>query len=71
MTIPCKDCLLIALCRNKSYGSLIKGCSLINTQLYDDEGIRNVFFNRVVIEIDKVLGRDFSTTLLFPKKEGK
>jgi hypothetical protein len=71
MTIPCKDCLLIPLCRNKSYKVLTKGCSLIQTQLYDSEGIRNFLFNEVLFKMDAELGTDFSSLLLFPKKEGK
>ena len=29
-TIPCKQCILLALCRHKSYGKLFNDCNIIS-----------------------------------------
>jgi len=33
--IPCKDCLIIPICRTKTYGQLLHGCKLLTDILYN------------------------------------
>jgi len=36
MNCPCKDCLCISLCINKTYMSLFRSCSLFKEYIYPD-----------------------------------
>ncbi len=63
MKIPCKDCLVLAVCRNKTYTKLVFGCSVLDKMLYRSRpGMlrtsvnRNIDFGRILVEVDRLMG---------------
>ena len=61
--IPCKDCLLIPVCRLKAYRILMKDCELLRTKLYilspsyplAERGKRDDNFDELLIEVVNLL----------------
>jgi len=65
MKIPCEECILLAICKNKDYVDLLEDCSIIYNILYDhtkhrkDSAFhidRRADFNNKIAQIDKVMG---------------
>lgn len=57
--IPCKNCVLIAMCRHKKFEKMHRECKLIINTLYFDEttagGARSKFFNTKITLIRDIL----------------
>ena len=66
--IPCKDCLVMGVCRNKNYRQLIDDCSILSELLYRGaKGIvtaRKKDFNRMIVELDEIMGTNHRSTLI-------
>lgn len=62
MTIPCKNCLVLAVCRNKNYRQLMDGCSILYKTLYKGSpnaaASRRIDFVRILIEVDRLMSTD-------------
>lgn len=65
MNIPCKDCILLGVCKHKHYGRLIYDCYLIGSALYARErtgsrrGVlvsRKANFFHLIAELDELMG---------------
>lgn len=55
--VPCKECLVLAVCRNKTYRRLVEGCSVLDEMLYDrNPGNRRKDFKRTIEEVDRLMG---------------
>ena len=52
MIIPCKDCLLIPVCRHKRYVQIMDDCSTVKTYVYDKD-----FIEGIIIEKDALWRR--------------
>jgi len=53
MNIPCKECLLISVCRHKSYPNLFESCSLIKEYIPNQFSFHRDIFK--VCKLEKIL----------------
>ena len=59
--IPCRDCLIIPICREKTYRKLMTECSRVENYFYfphgspPSRGYRRYLFNREISELVKIL----------------
>ncbi len=63
--VPCKDCLLIPICRNKQYIPLMRECDLLHYYLYHrgesgklNKSLRRKNFSKKVHNVKKILGTE-------------
>ena len=55
---PCEECILLAICRYKSYRLLVNGCSLLSSLLYKGSPIdllRYEDFMQIIQNVEKIL----------------
>lgn len=61
--VPCKDCVCIAICRNKLFDAIISECRLLLDALYFDrtttDGARSKYFGNKVIMIYNMLQPEY------------
>jgi len=60
--IPCKDCLLLGICKHKLFGRLVHECEPLRSTLYmkDALHIRRVDnFVQLINELDKTMKTNF------------
>lgn len=69
--VPCKDCVLIAICRNKLFDELIKDCKLLLDALYFDKttegGARSKYYGDKIDMIQDILNPDMWQVTIDPK----
>jgi len=65
--IPCKNCLLIPICRQRPFISLYIKCSLFNDFLYNSLGVRRSTFSEDIHKIHRIL-KPRRWKLLFDKR---
>jgi len=53
--LPCDNCFLLPLCRNKDYEKLLKDCKLITALLYSDYKDRNKTMARTPMFISYII----------------
>ena len=59
--IPCKDCLLMPVCRGKDYRKMVFECSIIRIYLYTtkdstlDTDSRSNYFNKSIYELKDLM----------------
>ncbi len=71
--IPCKDCLVLARCRNKNYSQLVTGCSILDKMLYYSNPktatSRRKDFARILKEVDRLMSTNHQYGLVIPKRK--
>lgn len=60
MTIPCKDCLCLGICRNKTYAVMVDECPLIGKLLYRrsmraNPAYRTPMFEKIIFQVQDIL----------------
>lgn len=57
--VPCKECLIIPLCRHKNYETLLSNCNTLHKLLYRQKKLIRDYrvpeFEEMIIEIEYVL----------------
>ena len=70
MRVPCKDCLLVPICKHKHYNDIIIDCDILCNTLYERSKIsgcpsnRKSFFHNHIIELDQVFGTKWARRVL-------
>ena len=71
LKVPCKDCVLIAICRNKLFDELINDCKLLLDALYFDKttpgGNRSVHYGDKLNMVQDVLNPEHWEVIVDPK----
>ena len=67
--IPCKECLIIPICRQKVFMRLVNECSILKDQLYFSSSVtipeyRKNTFNYNIIELDYLFNTRYRDALL-------
>ena len=68
--IPCKDCLLVPICKHKHYNDIIIDCDILCNILYERSKIsgwpsnRKLYFHNHVVELDQVFGTKWERRLI-------
>ena len=73
MEIPCKECIVLAICKQKNYVELVSGCSKIGNVLYTEEQPRNLSvrrpsFHKHLAELDKLFCKGWSSWFISCRK---
>ena len=67
MDSPCKECLCVPICRNKTYGQLTGSCSLVFDYLYDTRHQRREGFlkktDKMILDLEPIGWGKFGETL--------
>jgi len=66
---PCKECIILAMCRHKSYRTLVIECSLLEKFLYGKKGN---YFHGVINEryLEFVKRQNITSSIMKSKKWG-
>jgi hypothetical protein len=56
-TIPCEECITLAICRHRKYANLIKRCIKIKMTLYTCELKRRWDFKYTIVLLDRLFNK--------------